>query len=44
MKNDKFAIVLRWGLSHFKIYRNKKTDKIVKDMAHKRGRETDHWS
>ena len=44
IKNSGHTLVLRWVPSHSKILGNEKADAVAKDVAHKGGRETDHWS
>lgn len=43
-KNNGQAIVLRWVPCHSKILGNEKTDTDAKDVGHKGGKRTDHWS
>lgn len=44
MKNAGHTIVLRWVPSHSKVLGNEKAEEAAKDVAHRGGRETDHWS
>ena len=44
IKNAGNTVVLRWVPGHSEIPGNEKADAAAKDIAHKGGRETDHWS
>ncbi len=44
IRNNGHTLVLRWVPSHSKILGNEKADGVAKDVAHKGGRRTDHWS
>ena len=44
IKNAGHNVVLRWVLGHSEVPGNEKADATAKDVAHKGGKETDHWS
>lgn len=44
IKSSGHTLILRWVLSQSKIPGNKKADASAKDIAHKRGRQTDYPS
>ncbi len=44
IKNAGHTVILRWAPGHSEIPGIEKADAAAKDVAHKGGKETDHWS